>query len=135
MSLNHLVELLIDESKSRYMRAIRLFEFQTAVYHPKAFKRLVATQGDVRAPTRILRTARIFAAIKILEKIEADLKQKKDDRVISIKDLAADEDYRSIFDDVIATNGGWIRIRHSQSVRTFDKSMKRRKKKFKPQQG
>ena len=108
MSLNHLVELLIDESKSRYMRAIRLFEFQTAVSHPKAFKLLVATQGDVRAPTRILRTARIFAAIKILEKIEADLKQGKDDRFISIQDLAADEDYRSIFDDVIATNGGWM---------------------------
>jgi hypothetical protein len=121
MSLNHLVELLIDESKSQYMRAIRLFEFQTAVYHPKAFKRLVATQGDVRAPTRMLKTARIFAAIKILEKIEADLKQKKGDGAISIKDLAADEDYRSIFDDVIATNGGWMRIRHSKSVRSFDK--------------
>jgi hypothetical protein len=120
MSLNHLIELLMDESKSRYMRAIRLFEFQTAVYQPKAFKRHITTQGDVRAPTKILRTARIFAAIKILEKIEADL-QKKSSGVISIKDLAADEDYRKIFDDVISTNGGWTRIRHSPSARTFDK--------------
>ena len=128
ISLNHLVEFLIDKSKSRYMRTIRLFEFQTAVYHPKAFKRLVATQGDVRAPTRILRTARIFAAIRILEKIEADLKWKKEHRVISIQDLVANEDYRSIFDDVIATNGGWMRIRHSRSVRNFDKGNHANKK-------
>jgi hypothetical protein len=129
MSLKHIVERLIDGSKSRYSRAISLFEFQTAVYRPKAFKCLIATKGDARAPTEILRTARIFAAIKILEKIEADLRQKRADSVISLRDLAADEDYRSIFDDVIATNGGWTRIRHSQSARTFDKSMKRREKK------
>jgi len=122
MGLNQVVELLINEdaSISRYHRAISLFEFQTAVYRPKAFQRFVKTQAALSAPTKILRTARIFAAIRILEKIEKDLKQKKNDRVISIQDLAADEAYRSIFDDVIASNGGWTRIRHSPSARNFD---------------
>jgi hypothetical protein len=128
MGLNRIVGLLIDESKSRYVRAITLFEFQTAVFRPKAFDRLIEAKGGLRAPTEILRTARIFAAIKILEEIEVDLRQKRADSVISLRDLAADEDYRSIFDDVIAANGGWTRIRHSQSARTFDKSMKCRKK-------
>ena len=121
MSLNQIVELLIDESKSQYTRAISLFEFQTAIYRPKAFKRLVEAQVHFCAPTKILRTARVFAAIRILEKIEADLKQKKDKSAISIQDLAADEAYRSIFDDVIAANGGWRRIRHSPSARNFDR--------------
>jgi hypothetical protein len=129
MSLNQIVELLIDESKSQYTRAITLFEFQTAVYRPKAFDHLIkANEVGLRAPTRILRTARIFAAIKILEEIEVDLSQKRADSVISLRDLAANEDYRSVFDDVIATNGGWTRIRHSQSARTFDESMAAKKK-------
>jgi hypothetical protein len=133
MSLEHIVERLIDESKSSYSRAIDLFEFQTAVYRPKAsFQRLIATQRDARAPTKVLRTARIFAAIRILEKIEEDLREKRDSSVVSLRDLAADEDYRSIFDDVIATNGGWRRIRQSQSVMAFDESMKCRKKEAKP---
>jgi hypothetical protein len=127
MSLKQIVELMLDESKPRYIRAITLFEFQTAVFRPKAFERLIEAKVGLRAPTEILRTARIFAAIKILEKIETDLRQKRADSIISLRDLAADEDYRSVFDDVIATNGGWTRIRHSQSARTFDDSMEARK--------
>src|ERR1700686_2585623 len=121
MSLNQIVGLLIDESISRYIRAISLFEFQTAIFRPKSFERLIEAQVGLRAPTQILRTARTFAAIKILEKIESDLKDNKKVPVISIQDLAADETYRSIFDDVIAANGGWSRIRHSPSARSFDR--------------
>jgi hypothetical protein len=129
MSLDQIVQLLVDETKSRYIRAITLFEFQTALYRPKAFERLIEGEVGLRAPTAILRTARIFAAIKILEKIEADLRQKRADSIISLRDLAADEDYLNVFDDVIATNGGWTRIRHSQSARTFDNRMKASKNK------
>ena len=121
MSLNQIVGLLIDESQSLYIRAISLFEFQTAVYRPKAFERLIEAQVGLRAPTKILRTARIYAAIRILEDIEANLKQKKSDRVMSIQDSAANEEYRNIF-AVFAANGGWRRLRHSQSARNFDKS-------------
>jgi hypothetical protein len=126
MSLNRIVGPLIDKSKSRYIRAICLFEFQTAVFRPKAFKRLIEAQvglraPPLRAPTKISRTARIFVAIRILEKIEAEWKDNKEARVISIQGLVADETYRSIFDDVIATNGGWSRIRHSPSAHNFDR--------------
>ena len=98
-----------------------MFEFQTAVFHPKSFERLIEAQEVLRAPTEILRTARIFVAIRVLEKIEADSKGSKKVRAISIQDLVADETYRSIFDDVIAANGGWSRIRHSPSARNFDR--------------
>jgi hypothetical protein len=129
MSLNHVVELLIkdDGSISRYHRAISLFEFQVAIYHPSSFERLVATQGGVRAPTGILRTARIYAAIKILEKIEADLKHQNNVSVMSIRELAADENYQSVFDDVIATNGGWHRIRQSMTARELDDNIDARR--------
>jgi hypothetical protein len=111
MSLKQIVELIMDESKPRYIRAISLFEFQTAIFRPKAFERLIEAESILRAPTKISRTARIFVAIRILEKIEADLRN----------NFAADKTYRSIFDDVIAANGGWSRIRHSPSARNFDR--------------
>jgi hypothetical protein len=128
MSLNHVVEFLIkySESTSRFHRGIRLFEFQVSLFYPDAFKRLVASESDKTAPTKILKTACIFAAIKILEKIEADLKQEKNSSVISIQELAANENYQSIFDGVVATNGGWPRIRHSVSARRFDKNIVKR---------
>src|SRR5580704_9762281 len=130
MSLNDIVSQRIDESNPKYFRAISLFEFQTAMYRPKAFKRLIEAQVGLRAPTKILRTARVFAAIRILEKIETDLKHKKGQSAVSIQHLAADEAYRSIFDDVIAANGGWRRIRHSPSAHSFDRGtyLKGRKK-------
>ena len=125
MSLNHVVEFLTKNCKStcRFHRAIRLFEFQVSLFYPKAFEGLVASKIDVPAPTKILKTARIFAAIKILEKIEADMKKEKNSSRISIQELAANENYRNIFDGVIGINGGWRRIRHSMSARRFDKNI------------
>ena len=122
MSLGHVVELLIKEdgaATSRLRRAIRLFEFQVALFHPASFDKLVASEGDVTAPTNILKMARIFAATKILENIEADLKQKENVSVVSIRELAADENYQSVFDDIFA-NGGWPRIRQCWTAREFD---------------
>ena len=120
----------MDETKSRYIRAISLYEFQTAIFRPKAFERLIKAQVSLRAPTEILRTARIFAAIRVLERIEVNLNHNR-----SIRDLVADETYCSIFDDVIAVNDGWRRIRHSPSARSFDRGtrLKGKKKKVKAQ--
>jgi hypothetical protein len=128
MSLKQIVEQMLDESKHRYIRAIRLYEFQTAIYRPKAFERLIKARVGPRAPTEILRTARILAAIRVLEKIEVDQNHRK-----SIRDLVADETYCSIFDDVIAVNDGWRRIRHSPSARNFDRGTRLKGKNKKPE--
>ncbi len=122
MDLNRIVEVLLGtgDSASLYLRAIRLFEFQIAVFHPGSFGRLVARGNEANAPSNQLKTARIFAAIKFLEKIETELRQKKNIGAISLRELAQNEDYRSVFDDVIASNGGWLRIRHSMTAREFD---------------
>ena len=125
MTLESLVQPLISEgdSTARFFRAIKLFEFQIALFHPHSFGLLVNSESNITAPTRMLKTARIFAAIKILENIEAALKTAKRVSLISIRDLAADENYRGIFDDVIAANGGWSRMRHSMSAREFDENV------------
>ena len=126
MSLTNIVQFLIKdtESTSQLLRAIRLFEFQIALFYPYSFTRLLASESDVTAPTRRLRAARLFAAIKILEKIEADIKQQKEVSVISIQDVSSEENFRTIFDGVIIPNGGWRRIRHLTSASAFDKNIK-----------
>jgi hypothetical protein len=122
MELNHIVDFLLKsgDSASSHLRAIRLFEFQIAVFHPRSFGLLVAKGNDATAPSDRLKTARIFAATKFLEKIDTDLKQEKNVDAISIQELAKNEVFRSVYDGVIATNGGWRRIRQSMKEREFD---------------
>jgi hypothetical protein len=123
MSLDQIVKLIVDDSGtvSPYLRAIRLFEFQVAIFNPNSFRKLVSAERNDRAPSQLLRTARIFAAIKFLEDIEAELRKGNADKAVSIKQLAENPDYQAIFDEVIAPNGGWSRIRHSVSAKRFDK--------------
>jgi hypothetical protein len=129
MSLDHIVERLIDDKVSATQRAIRLFEFQVAVFNPRSFRQLVASKNDQRAPSRLLKTARIFAAIRFLEAIEKKLQLDNPDKPVSISQLAKNTDFQTIFDDEIAPNGGWRRIRNSQSVRSFDERVKTQREK------
>ena len=131
MSLDQIVGRLIDDKVSATRRAIRLFEFQVAVFNPKPFRQLVASKNDQRAPSKLLKTARIFAAIRFLEAIEKKLQQDKPSKPISIAQLAENIDFQTIFDDEIAPNGGWRQIRNSKSVRSFDKSIQTQSEKAK----
>jgi hypothetical protein len=48
MSLKDTVEFLNsgdDELLSRYIRAVRLFEFEVSIIYPRSFKRLTQTQA------------------------------------------------------------------------------------------
>jgi hypothetical protein len=129
MSLDQIVGRLIDDKDSARRRAIRLFEFQVAVFDPYSFRQLVASKNDQRAPSKLLRTARIFAAIRFLEAIEEKLQQENPAKPVSIAQLAENTDFQTIFDDEIAPNGGWRQIRNSRSVRSFDKKIKNQRKK------
>ena len=130
MGLASLVEYLVDDSSAipAHLRAIRLFELQVAFFYPEAFTSLVKTQDDRRAPRKILRTARIYAAVKFLEDIEARLREETQAESISIQQLAENRDFRDIFNEVISPNGGWTRLRHSISVGTFDRRLKEKTK-------
>jgi hypothetical protein len=121
MSLDQIVSAIVDDTKeSPYLRAIRLFEFQIAKFNPPSFSKLIANGNAPRAPTKRLRTTRILSAIRFLEDIEAELSREKQILNLSIRDLAMHEKYQKLYDTVIAPNGGWTRIRHSVSVKTFD---------------
>jgi len=120
MSLDQIASLISDEGASLYLRAIRLYEFQVAIFYPLSFRALCAAGTEARAANQRLRTARIYAGIRFLEQIEKELRQACGSDTIPISLLAQDQRYQTIFDNVIAPNGGWMRIRHSISDRRFD---------------
>ena len=128
MSLDNIVAAIIDDANtSLYRRAIRLYELQIAIFYPRSFRTLISAANDARGADRRLRTARIYAGIKCLEHIEDELCAKNAVDSISIRDLAQNRDYQEIFDSIIAANGGWSRIRHSLSVKTFENQMSERR--------
>src|SRR5260370_19406636 len=106
MDLDSLVsELLnIGDQRPLYMRAISLFEFEVS---------LLFRRG------RLPKKARLFAAIKLMEQLEQEMKMNHS-RPNTLKDLASDDEYCRIFDEVIGPAGGWRRIRRALSDREFD---------------
>jgi hypothetical protein len=98
MSLDSLVKFLITENdpESLHFRAIRLFEFQVALFYPQYYSNLLASDDDCRGAKKILKTARIYAATKFLQHIEATLSQ---------------------------ASRGWTRIRRSISAKRFDQKL------------
>lgn len=127
MSLETVIAAILDENSPLSDRAIRLYEFQIAILHRPSFDRLLRAKDDAPAVTKRLKTARIFVALKWLEKIERDLKEQRSVRFIPLRDVAGDELYCHLFDDVFTKNGGWLRIRRSWDVRTFDEDIDARR--------
>lgn len=110
MDLDLLVsELLnIGDQRPLYMRAIALFEFEVSLFF-KAF-----SNG------REHKNARLFAAIKLMEQLEQEMKTGQSLSNLSLKDLASNNEYCRIFDEVIEPTGGWRRIRRMLKDRQFD---------------
>lgn len=127
MSLRELVAFLIRDDDGpvlMYHRAARLFEFQVSLFYQRSFTRLLSANNTVIAPT--LKRARALATVKILQKLETDIKEKRANTTVTIRDLAEDENYRCIFDDLFLPNSGWDQIVDSISQRAFDKSIAKR---------
>jgi hypothetical protein len=98
MDLDRLVSSLITSNAHQniYLRAIRLFEFQTAIFRPYSFAKLMIQDG---VPVKGFKTARVLAAVKILEALGAELKRKNNNSPVLIRELAANDDYASVYDD------------------------------------
>jgi hypothetical protein len=68
-----------DTKCSSYLRAVKLFEFQTYILNPTAKTKW--------------RRARLFAAIKMIEHIEAELEDKGDKSIPKLQRFASDKRY------------------------------------------
>lgn len=84
LSLNSIVEFILDDSNPLHMRAIRLFELQVAIFYPTSFIPLLENASDTRGIDKRLRTTRIFVATKFLQQIENELCKAARTETISI---------------------------------------------------
>jgi hypothetical protein len=107
MNLQETAEILCqsDASHSPYVRAIKLFEFQVAIFAPGS--------------EALQRHARVFAAIKILEHIE---KFSGLEDSASLTERLKLPGYSEIA-NVIFQAGGWRRIRSLWNTREFDEQL------------
>jgi len=105
--------------ESSYLRAIRLFEFQSCLFYPEA---LLAREN-----TAFQRDARLLAALKLLESLETRILAASEKGAISWQDLTNDLDYVEIFEKIILPSGGWRAIRNVWNSKEFDEQLKIRK--------
>jgi hypothetical protein len=130
MHLNKLIRSLIikDGADDLFLRAIRLYEFQVAIFFPLSFKRLTANNNDHRDQTRLIRKARIRAAVRVIEDIEArdDIETRL--RPNRLRQLVKNMDYRRLYDEVIAISGGWPLMLDAETANTFDDNVQANRK-------
>jgi hypothetical protein len=128
MSLDSVATYLINTSNPLHLRAVRLFEFQVSIFYPKSFASMLKSTADgARARTRRLRSARIFAAIKFLEDLESQLHKDRATVNIPLQQLAKNRNYCKLYNEIIAPNGGWMRIRYSKSAKAFVKNLEKQR--------
>jgi hypothetical protein len=125
MSLDSIAAELTQERKSQspYVRAVTLFEFEVAMLG-KSFQQLIEGED----PELDRRSARLFAAIKLLEYLEN--KMQRENNILEslpLKILASNEDYCRLYDEVIVPAGGWHKIRHLRKAKEFDSTMRARR--------
>lgn len=97
-----LAERILDRRRSVYLRAVDLFEFQTAVFLDKKVWR---------------QRARKFAAIKLLENLEEVNKVERGDLSSALRILQ----YEELLCDLLSQ--GWLPIRRLPSDRDFDERL------------
>jgi len=128
--LTQLVDTLTSEGDGSqgwlYSQAIRLFEFQIELAYPGPL--LSTKEGgteEFNRARRMRRAAGLFATVKLLEKVEADLKERLQ-REPKLEDLSQDPHYARLYDEKLLPRGGLRRVRHLPAAKVFDRRVRKR---------
>ena len=134
------VNFILDDRKSRYFRAIKLFELHVAICLANGYprtSRMAASQDNslpspvvVRVSKRKMYDAKMFATIKLMEHLEQRVKEEWG--TISADILTWDPEWTKLFDKKFVRCGGFSRARYLPHVVDYDIELweaKRRAKK------
>jgi hypothetical protein len=121
IDLDETARILIHRtSESSYLRAIRLFEFQTYLLYPTAFS--AEKETDVQI------SARLLATLKFLEHLEGKMLAASKKETIAWSDLSKNRDYVQIFEKIFLRSGGWRAIRYIWDAKEFDEQLRLRQR-------
>src|SRR5476651_1514811 len=94
IGLNRLADLLVNKSDSEEIRAIRLYEFQIALFWPKSLRPLLTHLDRNRRPNKMLRTVSLYVGSQFIEEIRKKIAEEHKSTKISDKDLAKNQKYK-----------------------------------------
>ncbi|HEY8008757.1 MAG TPA: hypothetical protein VIE66_18685 [Methylocella sp.] len=123
--------LIMDETKNRYFRAIKLFELHMAIRFadgcPETKNTAEASDNSpsailVRVPTSNMHDARMFAVLVFLEYVENKISAEKG--TASAQTLARDPDWTKLFNKKFIPLGGFRRVRNLPKARDFDADLR-----------
>jgi hypothetical protein len=120
------VDYILDVNKPGDLRAIRLFVLVVVLHKGEAIARVTghdASSTDntlsIRISAATLRHARLLAGMKFIEQIERDWKKENSSKRATIKRMAGNREFASVYNKVILKHGGWYKIRYSPNLRQF----------------
>jgi hypothetical protein len=119
IDLKDIIDLLVADISHRqpafaFEREIRLYQFQTWICFPKA--------------PRMVKMAGQLAAAKFLERMETEhLRGKKQLTATRLEHLLENQDYRSLYNTIIARYGGWTKLLRTIPPGVFDGDIQKRR--------
>jgi hypothetical protein len=130
--LQQSVDFILDQNKLPALRAIELFAFLVALHlgssrrkicGPRATDERASLVLDISSKTII--NAKILAAMKFLDRIEQDWKEKTGRNSIVLSELIKDDpEYEEIISKIILANGSWRKLRFVYSVRALENKLR-----------
>jgi hypothetical protein len=133
-SLQESANFILEENNPPALRAIELFAFLVALHLGRSHRKICGPRASddeastiLDIPSRTIENARILAAMKFLDRIEQEWKEKTGSDSIIISELIKNHEYEEIINQIIFANGGWGRLRFVYSVRALEKKLERRK--------
>jgi hypothetical protein len=129
------VDFITDPTKPSPLRAIEFFTFLVAI-HACGPTAPITGSGKfepgnslvVIVSRKLIKDARLLAAMKFLERMEADWMEANPKRRPRLQRMAKLPDYALIYDKVILKNGGWYKLRYTTGLRDLEDEIRGWKK-------
>ena len=128
------VKFIVDDTKDRYFRAIKLFELHVAIRLANGcdtYEEDTNKEGSLPSPILVyvstpkMREAQMFATIRLMEDLERQLKKKEG--YISAKLLISNPDWERLFDKRFVRFGGFRCARYLPRPADFDNEVRVRR--------
>jgi hypothetical protein len=123
-NLQESANFILEENNLPALRAIELFTFLVALHLGKSRRNICGARANVDKastildiPSNTIANAKILAAMKFLDRIEEEWKEKTGRDSVVLSEMIKNPEYEGIFNQVILANGGWRRLRFVYSVR------------------
>jgi hypothetical protein len=126
------VDFILNTDHSPRLRAIELFTLLVVIHGGASRASIVGhralTDSDsslvLNVSSKIVRSARTLSAMKFLDRMEQDWKEKNDSESSpTMKQMIENPEYEEVIRKIITANGSWYKLRFLGSVRDLENDL------------